>query len=146
MNVSVPFLWILKLKNITGVWVCDLLFDCFWCCLNCSFHNWAQNDPQTPDMDWEIWSMKGITENIQSASEYVTFALSSTLSVWKQESLLLIRRCCPLNVGWSWRGITRKGKYSRRQAIYSKALEANLCLLPASVYALHQSVIMSHQL
>ena len=84
--------------------------------------------------------MKGIAVNIQSANEYVAFALSSTLSVSKQDSLLLIWMCAPLFFSCSWRGVANKGIFWSPPAICSKALEAKLSVLPATAYALHESV------
>jgi len=113
------------------VWLLLVLFELFITWLSTKPHG-RRTWPE------KFWSVKGISVNVKSASEYVTFALSSKLSISKEESLLLIWMCCPLNVGCSWRRIDRKGKYSSRPAICSKIAEAKLCLLPASAYALHE--------
>ena len=125
INLSVQFPWSSSQRT-------SQLFECVIYCLITSgavwtVHSMTEHKTTHGRRTWteKFWSMKGRAANIQSASEYVTFALSSTLSVSKQESLLLIWVCCPLNVGCSWRRIDRKGKYASRPANCSKAPEPN---------------------
>jgi len=89
LNVSVPFLWSSS-PTTSQLFQCVIdsfiVYAAVW-----TVHFIAAPKSTHRHLTWpeKFWSMNGIIANIQSASEYVTFALSSTLFVTKQDSLYL---------------------------------------------------------
>jgi len=85
-------------RQITVASMCDSLFDCFWCCMNCSCHHCALTTYWYLTCPEKFWAINQVTENIQITSVNKSQSPKAAHCVYRESEAFVMCVCGPLFV------------------------------------------------